>query len=58
MDLEGYTSHLKELIDDLHRSHGGTDSGMSCSVCVLAILDKVNLERSVIDGKRTFEGEF
>lgn len=58
MDLEGYTNHLKELINDLHRSHGGNNNGMSCSVCILAVLDRVNLERSVINGKRTLEGEF
>jgi len=58
MDLEAYKNELKGFIDDLHTSHGGSGDGLSCTICVLAILDKVKAERSEINGKRFFEGKF
>lgn len=57
MDLSSYLTELKGLINDLHSSHSDSGDGLSCSVCVLAILDEIDLERSK-SGKRFFEGEF
>lgn len=58
MDLEAYKQELKGFIYDLHTSHGGSGDGLSCTICVLAILDKVQTERSTLNGKRFFEGQF
>jgi len=58
MDLEAYKNELKGFIDDLHTSHGGSGDGLSCRICVLAILDRVQVERSALNGKRVLEGEF
>lgn len=49
---------LKGLVAELHASHSSDGESLSCSDCVFAVLNRVELESKKVVKRRIFEGDF